>query len=81
MRLLELLLLAALLFGCNHTLLIADGCQEGFEVVVEIFRVDSEVPIEEEEELFFHEVHFGDGEAEVRKAPDGGVTCPVLVLR
>lgn len=79
--LLELLLLAALLFDCQHTLLLADGCQEGFEVVVEIFRVDLEVPVEEEEELLFHEVHFGDGEAEVGKAPDDGVPRPVLVLR
>lgn len=77
----ELLLLAALLLQRHHTLLLPNAGQEWFEVVVEIFRVDSEVPVEEEEELLFHEVYFGDGEAEVREAPDSGVARPVLVLR
>ncbi len=58
----------------------ADGGQERFEVGVEIFGVDSKVPIEEEKELFFHQIHFGDGESEAVKAFDGGVACPVFVL-
>lgn len=31
--------------------------------------------------MLFHQVDFGDGEAEVWVATDGCVTCPVLVLR
>lgn len=50
-------------------------------MVVEVFKVDSEIPVEKEEELFFHEIYFGDGEAEVGEAPHAGVARPVLVLR
>ena len=49
-------------------------------MVVEIVRVDAEVPVEEEEQLLLHEVDLSDGEAEVVVAANRGVLCPVLVL-
>lgn len=61
-------------------LVVADGSQEWVEMEVEIFGSDSQVPVEEVEELLLHEVDFGDGEAKVGEVADGSVTCPVLVL-
>lgn len=67
--------------GCGFLGLVgADGCEEGFQVGVEVLGVDSQVPVEEEEELFFHEVDFGEGEAEGVIAFDGGVAGPVFVF-
>ena len=47
---------------------------------VEVFRGDPEIPVEKVEELFLHEVDFGDGEAEVFVSSYSGVPSPVLVL-
>lgn len=58
----------------------ADGGEEGFEVGVKVVRVDAKVPVKEEEELFLHEVDFGEGEAEGFVAFDRSVARPVLVL-
>lgn len=58
----------------------ADGCQEGFQMVVEVVRVDAQIPVQEEEELLLHQVDFGDGKAKVVVAANGTVPGPVLVL-
>lgn len=49
-----------------------DGCQEWFEMVAEILRVDAKVPVEEEKQLLLHEVDFSDREAEALVAADSG---------
>jgi len=61
-------------------LVIADGSQEWVEMEVEVFRSDSQVPVEEVEKLLLHEVDFSDGEAKVGEVANGCVTSPVLVL-
>ena len=58
----------------------ADGGEEGVEGLVEILGPDADVPFEEVEELFFHEVDFGGGEAPGRVGGDGGVAGPVFVF-
>ena len=58
----------------------ADGAEEGLEVGVEVLRGDAEVPVEEEEELLFHQVDLGEGEAEAVVSSHGGVSGPVFVL-
>ena len=58
----------------------ADGRQEWLEVGVEVFGGDSEVPVEEEEELLLHEVDLTVGEAKVWEPGHSGVARPVLVL-
>jgi len=59
---------------------IADRFQKGLEVVVQIFGANSQIPVQKEKHLLLHEVDFSNGEAEVGKATDSGVTSPVLVL-
>lgn len=49
-------------------------------MVVEILRVDAEIPVEEEQQLLLHEVDLGDGEAKVLVAANSAVPGPVLVL-
>ena len=58
----------------------ADGRKERLKVVVEILRVDAEVPVKKEEQLLLHEVDLCDGEAKVVVAADRAVASPVLVL-
>jgi hypothetical protein len=58
----------------------ADGGKERLEVGEEVGLGHVEVPVEETKELLLHEVDFGDAEAKVVVAADGGVTGPVLVL-
>ena len=58
----------------------ADGAEEGLEVGVEVLGRDAEVPVEEKEQLFFHQVDLREGEAEGVVAAHGGVAGPVLVL-
>ena len=57
-----------------------DGLQERLKMCEEIFLLDTGLPIEQEEQLAFHEVDLGDGEAEPAIPLDGGVPRPVLVL-
>jgi hypothetical protein len=73
------LLAKTLLLGLLH-LPCSDGRKERLEVVVEILFSDPQVPLEEAEELLLHEVDLSEAEAEVVKASNGGVSCPVLVL-
>ena len=49
-------------------LLKADWSEKGLKVGQKILIGDSQIPVEEEEELFFHEVDFCDGEAETLEA-------------
>ena len=49
-------------------------------MVVEILRVDAEIPVKEEQQLLLHKVDLGDGEAKVLVAADSAVPGPVLVL-
>lgn len=58
----------------------ADGSEERVEVGVKILRINPEIPVQEEEELLFHEIDFGEGETKGIIALDGGVAGPVLVL-
>ena len=48
---------ARLLF---HDLVFPDRSEERVQVGVEVLREDSQIPIEKEQELFLHEVDFGD---------------------
>ena len=57
-----------------------DGREEGLKVGVQILRSDAEVPVQEEEELLFHQVDFCDGEAKSFVAADCRVSSPVFVL-
>jgi hypothetical protein len=45
------------------------------DVGVQIFRGDSKVPIEKEQELFLHQIDFGKGEKSHR------ISSPMLVFR
>src|ERR1700712_4063269 len=63
-----------------NDLIVADGSQEWIKVAVEIFWSDSQVPVEEVEQLLLHEVDFGDGKAKVGEVANGCVASPVLVL-
>jgi len=58
----------------------ADGSEERLEVGEQVGLGHVEVPVEQTEKLLLHEVDFGDAEAKVVVAADGGVTGPVLVL-
>ena len=58
----------------------ADGGEEGFEMGVEVLGQDAEIPVEEEQQLFLHEIDFREGEAEAFVSADGRVSRPVLVL-
>ena len=49
-------------------------------MVIKIFGHNPQVPVEKVEQLLFHEVDFGDGEAKVLVTSYGGVACPVLIL-
>jgi hypothetical protein len=49
-------------------------------VCIEVFLADVKVPVEEEKQLFLHQVDFGAGESERLVASDVGVFGPVLVL-
>jgi len=61
-------------------LVFADGSQEWVEMEVEIFRSDSQVPVEKVKKLLLHEVDFGDGEAKVGEVANGCITSPMFVL-
>lgn len=54
--------------------------QEWLEVCEEVFFVDAEIPVQEEEELAFHEVDLGEGETEALVALHHSVPGPMLVL-
>ena len=58
----------------------ADGSEEWLEVGEEVLTCDSEIPVEEEEELLFHEINFCYGEAEILETFYRRIPCPVLVL-
>lgn len=47
---------------------------------VEVIFCDSQVPLEQSQELLLHEIHFGQSEAKVLKATDGSVSSPMFVL-
>jgi hypothetical protein len=78
------LFVAVFFFGFAFAVLrdetLAVGEEEGLEVLEEILFLDAEIPVEQEEELAFHEVDFGKGEAEAFEAFDDGVAGPMLVL-
>lgn len=57
-----------------------DGSQEVVQTEVEVVLVDTEVKVQQSQELALHQVDLGVGEAEVGVALDGSVACPVLVL-
>ena len=61
-------------------LLKADGGEEGLKVSEEILVCDSQIPIEEEEELLFHEINLRDGKAETLKAFHRRISSPVFIL-
>jgi len=63
-----------------HDLIFSDWCQEWLKMGVKILWPDSQIPIEQEQELLLHQIHLGDGETEVGKAADRSVSSPVLVL-
>lgn len=79
-----LLFVAVFLFGETFLLLgdetLAVGNKEGLEVGEQVLLGDAQVPIQQEEELAFHEVDLGEGEAEVVEPLHCGVTGPVFVL-
>ena len=58
----------------------ADGVQEWLEVREEILLLDASLPVKQEEQLAFHEVDFGHGEAKPVIPLDDGVPRPVLVF-
>lgn len=58
----------------------ANGGQERLEVLVEILIGDAKIPVEKEQKLFLHEIHFSDREAKVLVPSDSAVSSPVLVL-
>ena len=49
-------------------------------MVVEVLRVDAEIPVKEEQQLLLHKVDLCDGESKVLVAADSAVPGPVLVL-
>lgn len=58
----------------------ADGGKEGLKVAEEVGLGHVEVPVKKTKKLLLHKVDFGDAEAEVVVAANGGVASPVLVL-
>lgn len=80
-----LLLVTVFLLGFALTFLgyqaLAVGDQEGLEACEEIFFGDAEIPVQKEEELAFHEIDLGKGEAKSFIALHYGVSGPMLVLR
>lgn len=80
-------LLAAFLLAVTHLAGLplddaaSQGCQERFQLSIQILLMDSQVPVEQEEELLFHQVHFGAVETKaVRIRGEVRVVGPVLVL-
>ena len=61
-------------------LLKANGSEEGLKVGKEILIGYSQVPVKEEEKLFFHQVNFCDGEAETLEAFHRRIPSPVFIL-
>lgn len=57
-----------------------DGGEEGLKVGIQILRGDAEVPVQKEEELFLHQVHFCYGKAEAFVATNCRIAGPMLVL-
>lgn len=57
-----------------------DGHEERLQVVQEVGLVDTDVPVQQEEQLTLHQVDFGQREPKALVAADGGVPGPVLVL-
>ena len=58
-----------------------NGGQERLELLQQVLLGDPGLPVQQEEQLAFHEVDFRQREAEPVVALDGGVAGPVLVLR
>lgn len=61
-------------------LLKADGSEEGLQVGEKILVCDSQIPVQEEEELLFHEVNFCDREAETLEAFHRRIPSPVFIF-
>lgn len=61
-------------------LLKANGSEKGLKVGEEILVRYSQIPVEEEEELLFHEINFCDREAETLEAFDRRIPSPMFVL-
>lgn len=62
-------------------LLSPNGPEEGVEVGIEIFVSDSKVPIQQVQQLFFHQIHLVHRESKLFVSSHRRVACPMLVLR
>ena len=58
-----------------------DWRKEGLEVLVQVVRVDPQIPVEQEQQLLLHQVYLRQGETEVLEAPHHAVAGPMLILR
>jgi hypothetical protein len=76
--LVKVFLLETFLLSGNETL--AVGTQEGLEISEEVLLSDEQVPVEEEEELAFHEIDLGEREAKIVVSPHCGITGPMFVF-
>ena len=61
-------------------LLHTDRSEKRLKVGKEIIICDSKIPVEEEEELPFHEVHFSNGKAKTLETFHRRIPSPVLVF-
>lgn len=61
-------------------LLKPNGSEEGLEMAIEILVCYSQIPVEEEKELLFHEINFCDGEAKTLEAFDRRIPSPMFIL-
>ena len=67
-------------FELGLFLLKTNGSEEGLKVDKEMLIGYPQIPVKEEEKLFFHQVNFCDGEFETLKAFHLRIPSPVFIL-
>lgn len=76
--LLPLVLLLGLALLLFHAM--TDRSKEGLQIRQKVLLRDTSLPIQQEEQLTFHQVDLGQREAKSFESLHSGVTSPVLVL-
>lgn len=76
----SLVLLVGLTLAFADLKTLADGSKQGLEVGQKIFLGHTSIPIQKEEQLTFHQIHFRQRKAKPIKSLHHGIPSPVFVF-